>query len=110
MREMRVKNTYFNHIMSGLKPLEVRVGYDSLKRVRPGESIKLLTQHRQGIVRVKGIRTYASFAEMIEAEPYEKIVPGTNKADVLKILRDIYPPHKERLGVLVFDLEVVQKG
>lgn len=110
MRNMRVKNVYFNYIMSGRKTLEVRVGYDSLKRVRSGESIKLMTQHREGVVRVKAVRTYPTFEAMLDVEPHDKIVPDTGKSATLRLLQDIYPTHKERLGVLVFELEVVQKG
>lgn len=110
MRDMRVKNVYFNHIMSGRKTLEVRVGYDSLKRIRAGESIKLMTQHREGVIRVKAVRTYATFASMLEIEPHEKIVPDVSKPEALRLLQDIYPPNKERLGVLVFELEVIQRG
>lgn len=110
MRDMRVKNVYFNHIMSGRKTLEVRVGYESLKRIRGGESIKLMTQHREGVIRVKAVRTYPTFAVMLEVEPHEKIVPDVSKPEALRLLQDIYPPNKERLGVLVFELDVVQKG
>lgn len=110
MRNMRVKDVYFNHIMNGRKTLEVRVGYDSLKTIRVGENIKLMTQSREGVIHIKDVRRYATFAAMLEIEPHEKIVPDASKPEALQLLQNIYPPNKEKLGVLVLELEVVQKS
>lgn len=110
MRMMRVKNRYFQEIMNERKTLEVRVAYASLKGIAVGERIRLMTQSAEGAVRVRAVRTYLTFEAMLAVEPYDRIVPGTGSAtEVLDILRDIYPPEKERLGVLVLELETMKQ-
>lgn len=110
MRMMRVKNRYFQEIMSGRKALEVRVAYTGLKGIAVGEQIRLMTQSAEGVVRIRGVRTYPTFEAMLAVELYDRIVPGTGSAnEVLDILRGIYPPEKERLGVLVLELETMKQ-
>ncbi|MDO4773655.1 MAG: GNAT family N-acetyltransferase [Candidatus Saccharibacteria bacterium] len=108
VRKMRIKRPYFDAIMSGRKTLEVRVGYDNIKRLEAGGLLQLETGHTSVVVRVKSIRIYNNFADMLATEPWREIVPqvGT-KAEALKLLRDIYPANKERLGVHVIEIEKV---
>jgi ASC-1-like (ASCH) protein len=53
------------------------------------------------------MRRYASFAEMVSNEDSNRIMPEYSPERIISGLRQIYPPDKERLGVLVFELEVV---
>ena len=106
VRKMRIKRPYFDAIMSGRKTLEVRVGYDSIKRLKAGELLQLETGHTSGVVRIKSIRVYDNFADMLATEPWREIVPQVNnEATALQLLREIYPAHKERLGVHVIEVE-----
>jgi ASC-1-like (ASCH) protein/N-acetylglutamate synthase-like GNAT family acetyltransferase len=106
VRMMRIKRPYYDAIMQGRKPLEVRVGYDSIRRHREGDLIELHTSHRSSVVRVKSIRVYQTFEEMLQVEPWDKIAPDAmSEAETLKLLHQIYPPHKESLGVYVFQIE-----
>lgn len=106
MRKLRIKRPYFDAIMSGRKTLEVRVGYDNIKRLTAGELLQLETGRTSGVVRIKSIRIYGSFAEMLATEPWQQIVPQVNdEATALQLLREIYPEHKERLGVHVIEVE-----
>ena len=50
---------------------------------------------------------YKTFDELLANERSERIVPGMAKDDLLALLREIYPPAKESLGVVV--LEVAPK-
>lgn len=108
VRKMRIKKPYFDAIMSGRKTLEVRVGYNSIKRLNSGELLQLETGHSSGVVRIKSIRVYDSFADMLSSESWREIVPqvGT-EAEAFKLLRGIYPVGKERLGVHVIEIEKV---
>jgi len=108
VRKMRIKRPYFDAIMSGKKTLEVRVGYNSIKRLKAGELLQLETGHTSGVVRIKSIRVYDSFADMLSSESWREIVPqvGT-EAEAFKLLRGIYPAGKERLGVHVIEIEKV---
>lgn len=106
VRKMRIKRPYYDAIMSGRKTLEVRVGYDNIKRLKAGEMLQLETGHTSGVVRIKSIRIYDNFADMLATEPWREIVPQVNsEAEAVRLLREIYPVHKERLGVHVIEVE-----
>lgn len=105
MRTMRVKSRFFDDIMSGRKTLEVRVGYDNIKCIRAGERIQLVTSNTSGIIVVRAVRNYPGFAEMLESESFDKIIPGSSRPETLKVLGGIYPLEKERLGVVVLEIE-----
>lgn len=106
MRKMYIKRPYYDAIMSGRKTLEVRVGYNSIRRLEAGEPLQLETGNASGVVRIKSIRIYDNFANMLAAEPWHEIVPQANdQATALRRLREIYPAHKEHLGVHVVEIE-----
>ena len=108
VRKMRIKRPYFDAIMEGRKTLEVRVGYNSIKRLKVGELLQLETGHTSGVVRIKSIRVYRSFADMLATEPWREIVPQVStEAEALKLLWGIYPTGKERLGIHVIEIEKV---
>ena len=106
MRKMRIKRLYYDAIMSGLKTLEVRVGYNSIKHLKAGEILRLEAGHASGVVRIKSIRIYDNFADMLAIEPWRQVVPqAKSKEETLCLLQKIYPPYKERLGVHVIEIE-----
>ena len=106
MRKMRIKRPYYDAIMSGKKTLEVRVGYNSIKRLKAGELLQLETGHTSGVVRIKSIRIYDNFADMLATESWQQIVPqAESEREALHLLCKIYPPHKEHLGVYVIEVE-----
>ena len=106
MRKMRIKKPYFDGIMSGRKTLEVRIGYNSIKRLKEGQLLQLENGHASGVVRIKSIRIYSKFADMLAAEPWQHVVPqAKSQEEALRLLHKIYPPHKERLGVHVIEVE-----
>lgn len=106
MRKMRIKRPYYDAIMSGRKTLEVRIGYNSIKRLKEGQPLQLENGHAFGVVRIKSIRIYSKFADMLAAESWQQIVPqAKSKEEALRLLHKIYPPHKERLGVHVIEIE-----
>ena len=106
MRKMRIKRPYYDAIMSGRKTLEVRIGYNSIKRLKEGQPLQLENGHASGVVRIKSIRIYSKFADMLAAESWQQIVPqAKSKEEALRLLHKIYPPHKERLGVHVIEVQ-----
>lgn len=97
-----VKKRFFDLIMSGEKTLEVRVLYPNLRSIQKGELVNL---NNQATIRVKDVRRYSTFKEMLSKEEASRIVPGSNREELLRLLKSLYPPHKERLGVLVLEVE-----
>ena len=106
MRTMRIKRPYYDAIMSNKKTLEVRVGYNSIKRLKAGQLLQLETGHTSGVVRIRSIRIYDNFADMLATESWQQIVPQARDAEeALHLLRKIYPARKEHLGVHVIEIE-----
>ncbi len=106
IRKMRIKKPYYDAIMSGRKTLEVRIGYNSIKHLKEGQLLQLENGHASGVMRIKSIRIYSKFADMLATEPWQQIVPqAKSQEEALRLLHKIYPPHKERLGVHVIEVE-----
>ena len=106
VRKMRIKRPYYDAIMSGTKTIEVRVGYDSIKRLKAGELLQLETSHTSGVVRIKAVRVYRDFADMLGTEAWQQIVPQVKTEEAaLRLLREIYPPNKESLGIYVLEID-----
>lgn len=104
-RLMWIKRRFLELILSGEKTLEVRVLYPNLRSIQKGELVSL---NNQVTIRIKDIRKYRTFEEMLSREEASRIVPGSNREEVLSLLKSLYPPHKEQLGVLVLELEPVR--
>lgn len=99
----RIKRKYYNLINSGVKTLEVRVGYPDIKRVQKGDTItfKDYSNIKFEIVRVT---RYEDFPDMLDNEDSSKAIPGVTKYKALDMYQAIYPEEKESLGVYVFEL------
>lgn len=104
MRKMRVKQWLLEEIRSGKKDLEVRVGYDNIKTIQPGEKIRFMSASDECVVTVKDVRTYKTFDEMLSSEKHERVVPGKTRAEVRQLFHRLYPTNKEKLGVYVLEL------
>jgi len=104
-RLMWIKKRFFDLIFSGEKTLEVRVLYPNLRSIRKGELISL---NNQATIRVKDVRKYSTFEEMLSKEEASRIVPGSNREELLRLLKSLYPTQKEQLGVLVLEVEPVK--
>lgn len=108
MHTMRIKRPYYDAIMAGRKTLEVRVGYDNIRRYQAEEILRLETSEASGNVKIKAVRTYPSFEDMLATEGWQKIAPDAgDAATALRTIREIYPVEKEALGVYVFEVEPV---
>lgn len=104
MRTIRTKQRYLDFIKAGTKPLEVRVAYNTMKSIRVGERVRFASRDDSQVVVIRDVRKYPSFSEMALVEDVGKIVPGQPPEEVISILKRIYPPEKERLGVVVLDV------
>jgi ASC-1-like (ASCH) protein len=100
-----VKQYFLDSIKDGRKTLEVRVAYDHVKGIQPGEKLRFLSRADSRVVLVKDVRRYGSFEEMLAIEDARRIAPGQAHDEVLALLKDIYPPDRERLGIIVLDID-----
>jgi ASC-1-like (ASCH) protein len=101
---IRIQSRYLSMIKSGEKKLEIRVGYDHINRIRPGDSIAFVAGSDQVVCQIREVRRYASLGQMLKHEDIEQVLPGSTPDGALRRLQEIYPPEKEKLGIVVLDL------
>ncbi|MEQ4720958.1 ASCH domain-containing protein [Nonomuraea sp. B19D2] len=108
-RELRIRKPYFDLIASGIKTVEVRVAYASMRKIQPGQNLDFVCGEERLPTRIVRVSRYTSFEEMLEQEDPIAIGGdlGKNPQELLAVIRSIYPPEKERLGVLAIGVEKV---
>jgi ASC-1-like (ASCH) protein len=104
IRSLRIQPRYLTMIKRRQKTLEIRVAYDHIKKIKPGDRIKLVSNSDQTTRRVRDVRRYPRLDSMLEHEDVELALPGLEAGQALERLREIYPPEKEKLGIIVLDL------
>jgi len=98
-----VREPYLSQLLAGRKRIEVRVGYDNIRRLQPGDRLKLNDEH---LATIRRIGRYADFAEMLAHEDPSAIAPDLPPGELLGAIRAIYPPEKEALGAIALELEL----
>ncbi|MDY0810723.1 ASCH domain-containing protein [Kitasatospora purpeofusca] len=106
-RTMPIYRQYFDLIAKGEKTVEVRVGYESMKRIKAGDLINFTCRESNCLTRVTRVGRYRTFTEMFGTERVEAVNPHATEIEQLEAIRAIFPPHKEALGVLTFEIERV---
>ena len=111
MRQMRAMPHVIEMMGRRRKTLEVRVEYPGYARIRAGDHIRFFSSVKNAVVvKVLEVRRYATIAGVFACEPWEKIAPDFSSKDAAyAILRKIYPPEKEKLGMMVFEIEPVSE-
>ena len=109
MKSLRFKRKYFEMIRSGKKTMECRVNYPNLRSIKAGDKVKFFWERLSVIVEIIGVRKYAGFAEMLDKEKAEKLVPAMSKGRALAEYETIYPSKKvkQNKGVVVFEIKIV---
>lgn len=103
----RIKDKYFYQHCNGDKDLEIRVGYDSIKKASRGDII-IFMNHEDTEFEITRLAIYPNFEAMLKKENHQRILPGASSQQTLKTLKKIYPLPKEVLGVYVFELKRVE--
>jgi ASC-1-like (ASCH) protein len=91
------KEAYLAQILAGRKTIEVRVGYENIRRLGAGDRLLLNGVHPYVIVRVA---LYPDFEALLAAEDAARIAPALPPGELLASMRRIYPPEKEALGAV----------
>ncbi|WTI84441.1 ASCH domain-containing protein [Streptomyces sp. NBC_00726] len=102
---MQIYKQYFDLITSGEKTVEVRVAYESMKRVKAGDLINFTCRGESCLTRVVRVGQYRTFTEMFGTEDVGAVNPHATEEEQLRAIRAIFPAAKEALGVLVFEIE-----
>jgi putative hydrolase of the HAD superfamily len=96
-----VREPYLSQILAGDKTVEVRAGYKNIRRLEPGDWLKLNDRHLAKIAR---IGRYSGFEELLDREDAAAIAPDLTQQELLDALRALYPPEKEALGAIALEL------
>jgi FMN phosphatase YigB (HAD superfamily)/ASC-1-like (ASCH) protein len=105
-----IREPYLSQILAGHKTVEVRVGYDNIRRLRPGDRLKLNDRH---LVTIRRVTQYAGFEELVAHEDPVAIAPdpstpsgrSLSRDELLAALRQLYPVEKETLGAVALEVE-----
>jgi ASC-1-like (ASCH) protein len=96
-----LKEAYLAQILAGRKTIEVRVGYENIRRLGAGDRLLLNGVHPYVIVRVA---LYPDFEALLAAEDAARIAPALPPGELLASMRRIYPPEKEALGAVALEI------
>lgn len=104
-----IREPYLSQILAGQKTVEVRVGYDNIRRLHPGDLLKLNDRH---VVTIRRIASYTDFEELVANEDPAHIAtdlqgtPGSGESagELLAALREIYSPDQESLGAVALEV------
>lgn len=104
MTRIFIKQKYLNYTLEGKKPLEGRVGYNNIKRLKVGDYIYLNGQHKAQIV---GIKKYHTFKDAVDESNFRLLIPDTHSVEeAIKIYEKLYPIWKQRkFGVYIFRIK-----
>ena len=105
-RVMRIYKQYFDLIKNGSKTIEVRVAYPGMRSIAVGTLIAF-NDDPDCTCRVKRVALYKSFDEVMATEDPTKIHPTLSADNQLADIKRIFPPEKEKLGVIIFELEKI---
>jgi len=99
---LRIRPQYLQGVLDGRKTIEVRVAYPHLAKMSAGDTLTFNDQHAYHVVKVN---RYHSFDALLEGEDPARIAPEISEPEaLLRLLREIYPPEKEGLGVLAIHI------
>ncbi|CAH9101411.1 unnamed protein product [Cuscuta europaea] len=91
--ELHVQEPFFSHLKSGEKTIEGRCATDHYKKIEVGASILF---NKCLLLQVQDLHYYASFREMLEAEPLYKVLPGVETIEEgIQVYRNFYSEEKE---------------
>ncbi len=100
---LNIRTEYLGMILDGRKTIEVRVAYPRFAEMAADDTVRFNGHHEY---RVAGVARYPSFQALVEAEDVRRMYP-TDPDNLLSLLREIYPPDKEALGVLAIHLRAI---
>jgi ASC-1-like (ASCH) protein len=97
---LNIRGEYLKMILDGRKTIEVRVAYPRFAGMAAGDTIRFNGEHEFGVAKVA---RYSDFNALVTSEDRRRIYP-TDPDNLLTVLREIYTPEKEALGVLAIHL------
>ncbi|USG99487.1 ASCH domain-containing protein [Thermococcus argininiproducens] len=106
--EMGLQEEYLRLIKEGKKKIEGRLYDEKRRQVKPGDTIIFEGKLR---VKVKALRVYPSFREMLSEEGVENVLPGVKTIEEgVQIYRQFYTEEEEKkYGVVAIEIESIKE-
>jgi HAD superfamily hydrolase (TIGR01509 family) len=101
VKTLWLRQPYLDQILAGDKTVEVRVGYDNIRRLQPGDRLHLNGRH---LAEIRRVAHYDDFEALVAAEDADAIAPGLAPDELLQALRNLYGPKKEALGAVALEV------
>lgn len=105
--EMGLYKRYFDLVATGRKSTEIRVDDSSRRKIKAGSLIRFRCGEDHVLTRVTRVARYRTFDEMFDHEEVAAVNPLASRDEQLAIIRQIYPPEREALGVVAIGIELV---
>lgn len=101
IKTLWIKEEYLRQILAGQKTIEMRVGYNNIRKLKVGDILLLNDQYPYIIRR---IGSYASFEDLLLHEDLSRIAPEIPPEQLLPVMCSLYSHDKEALGVFTFEI------
>lgn len=108
---MSLQPAFLQLVRQRSKTIEVRVADDKRQAVAVGDRIRFHCD--DGAIEVGPVTVvvvswhrYSSFEALLDSQPLQAINPELTHDQQLAVLRSIYPPDREALGVIAFGIRV----
>jgi len=102
---------YFLFLKNGQKTIEGRIKKGLYREIAVGDHIVVFNKDETDKVEVlvKRIKNYSSFKEMLETEPFKKILPDVDYVEQgIEVYKQFYDSEQEKqFGVVVLEVERV---
>ncbi|AEH25540.1 ASCH domain-containing protein [Pyrococcus yayanosii] len=107
--EMGLQEEYIELIRTGKKKIEGRLYDEKRRQIKPGDIISF--EGGKLKVRVKALRVYSSFREMLEKEGLENVLPGVDSIEEgVRVYRQFYDEEREKkYGVVAIEVEPIEE-
>jgi len=104
--EMGLQEEYLKLIKEGKKKIEGRLYDEKRRQIKPGDIINFEGRLK---VKVKALRVYSSFREMLEKEGLERVLPNVKSIDEgVQVYRKFYSEEEEKkYGVVAIEVEPI---
>ena len=106
--EMGLQEEYLRLIKEGKKKIEGRLYDEKRRQIKPGDTIIFEGKLK---VKVKALRLYPSFREMLSEEGLGNVLPGIKTIEEgIQIYRQFYTEEEEKKhGVVAIEIEPIKE-
>ncbi len=105
---LQTKQDNFDLSEQGIKTLDIRVGFATIKKIKVGDTIEYYrpnSKEEKVKFDVVRISMYSDLEEMLEFEDHTQILPKRTRIQVLNNLKKVYNEEKIKLGIYVLEIK-----